>query len=124
MLQLEGPELACLDDLLSLQQHLAPVDRFGQTDGILDVVLVWFDDADAGSGSVTSTGDVQTHVAVLVGLEDGTFVDPAPNQFVSGDDPADGDVGDVDDGGTNGRGNGPDVVVPNRVCNKPNSDRI
>ncbi len=88
---------------------LAPVGG----DGDLDLVLCWYEDLIAG----TQSGDqFETYLALLVGDGAGGFTDPAPNQFLTGNEPGDGDVGQLDptgDGGTNGL----DLVVPNLADN-------
>ncbi len=79
---------------------VAPVlDDFAPSvlDGHIDCVLVWYQDLLAGQGA--GEEQFQTFIALLVGDGTGNFFDPAPNQFLTGDEPGDGDVGDVDGGG-------------------------
>ncbi len=85
-------------------------------DGDLDCILVFFADVLAGQGIALGDDSVNTYIALLVGNGDGTFSDPSPNQFLTGSEPGNGAVGDVDGGGADG-GAGPDIVVPNVADN-------
>ncbi len=91
-----------------LLADVVDVDRLGA----VDLVVVWFDDTTAGIPAAAEA--FVSRFAVLVGLGDGTFIDPAPNQFLTGDEPGDPDVGHVDslfDGG------GLDLLVPSLADN-------
>jgi hypothetical protein len=81
-------------------------------DGILDAIIVWSEDASAGLGG---DPDFQTYMALFVGDGLGNLIDPDPNQFLTGDEPGNPDIGDLDagiapDGTTAG---GLDLLVPN-----------
>ncbi len=80
-------------------------------DGVLDCTLVWYEDTLAGQGAGTQ---LASFVAVLLGDGTGDFFDPSPNQFLTGNEPGDGDIGDVNgDAPGDGGGGGPDVLIPN-----------
>ena len=96
---------------------VAPIlaDVFPDVNGNPDAILVWYEDAAAGQ-----TGDPEELTTFLTALaSDGTagFIDPSPNQFDTGDEPTNGDLGDFSDGSdaidlpdSTGR---LDVMVPN-----------
>lgn len=71
----------------------------------LDLIIVWWQDLLAG----TTGSDDQTFLAFLVGQGDGTFFDPAPNQFLTGEEPGNGDSGDVDGSADVAM---PDLLIP------------
>ncbi len=100
-----------------LLEHIAPVDLGGNPDGNLDIVLVWYEDSDAGLDGGGTGGEFETFIVVLVGNGDGTFTDPAPNQFLTGNQPADGDSGDVNGDAQDGGTGGLDLVIPNLASN-------
>ncbi len=84
-------------------------------DGNLDCTLVWYEDTLAGQGS---SAGFESFVAVLLGDGTGSFFDPSPNQFLTGDEPGDGDAGDVngdsaDSADSGGGGGGVDLLIPN-----------
>ena len=85
-----------------------------------DLVLVWYVDEHAGQSPVPQE---TSFIGLFVGDGQGSFFDPDPNQFVLGDQPGDGEQGDVGDGnalaGAPGlQGDGiPDLVFPNLVAN-------
>jgi hypothetical protein len=80
-------------------------------DGILDAIIVWSDDVAAGLGTAS---DFQTYLALLVGDGLGNLIDPDPNQFLTGDEPGNPDIGDLDAGiATDGGASGLDLLIPN-----------
>ncbi len=82
-------------------------------DGNLDVILVWYED---GAAELEGLNDFGTFVAALVGDGNGDFDDASPNQYLSGDEPGDGDVGEMNTAGDGSPG-GPDLVLPNLAAN-------
>ncbi len=82
-------------------------------DDLFDVVLVWYEDVNAGGGGGT---DDQTFLALLEGTgDDEVFEDSTGNQYGTGDEPGDGSLGNVDEpaDGVDTL----DLVVPNRGDN-------
>ena len=84
-----------------------------------DLVMVWTIDEAAGQSPVAQP---VSFIGLFVGDGEGGFVDPAPNQFATGDEPGDGDSGDVgapdEDPGVAAAGDGvPDLVFPNLLSN-------
>ncbi len=73
--------------------------------GNLDLILIWYQDLLAG----TLGTDIQTFLGFLVGAGDGFFFDPAPNQFLTGEEPGNGDVRDVGSADVDGS---PDLIIP------------
>jgi len=88
-------------------------------DGKQDVVLVWYVDESAGGAAITADAALKTYVAVLLGDGNGSFTDPAPNQFFTGDDPGSGDLANVDTDTVSAGPTGPqfDLLIPNAVSN-------
>jgi hypothetical protein len=83
-----------------------------------DLILVWYMDELAGQSPVPQP---TAFIGILIGDGEGGFFDPDPNQFVLGDQPGDGDQGDVagpfdDPGAPTGDGR-PDLVFPNLLSN-------
>ena len=86
-------------------------------DGLLDAVLVWFDDVAAGTEQ--EDPDFQTFLALFTG--DGSpevFADPTPTQFAVGAGAGDGILAEVNGDPLLGDGLGAlDLLVPNRDDN-------
>lgn len=83
-------------------------------DGILDAIIVWYEDGSAGLGSGGTVTGFQTFMALLVGDGLGNLIDPDPNQFLSGDEPGNPDLGNIDGGGIEGSEPSTlDLLVPN-----------
>lgn len=86
-------------------------------DGALDAILVFF--ADDLAGLVTGAASSQTmFTAALIGDGAGGFSTVAVNQFLAGDEPGEGDSGQIGVAGTNVPGSdGRDLVVPLAAAN-------
>jgi hypothetical protein len=83
-------------------------------DGILDAIIVWYEDASAGLGGGSTDSSYQTYMALLVGDGLGNLIDPDPNQFLTGDEPGNPDIGDLDGGAAlDGGASGLDLLIPN-----------
>ena len=96
-----------------------PSDIILDPDQNTDAVLVWFGDTQAGLGQLGAQNPaLTTFLTVLEGTGEAGFVDPAPNQFATGDTPGDGDIIDIDppqgDADTLVRN---DILVPNMLDN-------
>jgi len=91
-----------------LLEDLAP----DPLDGDVDVVLVWYEDVNAGQEGPVE--ELQTFVALLAGDGEGGFFSPAPNQFVTGEQPGSPAVAQLDPGPGD---QGLDVAVPNLGSN-------
>ncbi len=85
-------------------------------DGFLDCILVWYEDTVSGQNDIGGAS-LETFSALLVGHGGGAFLDPTPNQFLTGADPSDGDTGDVNGDATDAPTGGVDIVVPNMASN-------
>jgi len=83
-------------------------------DGILDAIVVWSEDGSAGLGGGSQQTGFQTFLALFVGDGLGNLIDPDPNQFLTGDEPGNPDLGSIDGGGADGGApNTFDLLVPN-----------
>ncbi len=86
-----------------------------QGDDLLDCVIVWYQDQGAGTGTLGAS--VKSFLVALVGDGEGGFELAVPNQFLSGIQPADGGIGDLDGTAADDGASALDLVVPNVVDN-------